>query len=88
MDEDRLETSYEFDQQERHTTLERKAVGVGDRYYNMNPTSAPAIDKGLIGNRLDVCLQYFLDDGITEIFWSQGEVIFLSDGTNIPNKKG
>ena len=48
MDEDRLETSYEFDQQERHTILERKAVGVGDRYYNMNPTSAPAIDKGLI----------------------------------------
>ena len=54
----------------------------------MQPISAPDIDKGLIVKRLDVCLQYFLDDGRTEIFWIKGEVILVSDGTNIPNNQG
>ena len=54
----------------------------------MRLTSAPDIDKILIGERLDVCLQYFLDDGGTELSWIQGEVILVPYGTNIPNKQG
>ena len=54
----------------------------------MQPTSAPAIDKGLIGKRLDICLQYFLNDGGTDLFWIQGEVILVSDWTKITKKQG
>ena len=43
-----LKTSDEFYQQARCTGLERDAVAVGDIYSNMQPTSASAIDKGLI----------------------------------------
>ena len=68
--------------------MERGAVGVVNRYSNMRLTSAPDIDKILIGERLDVCLQYFLDDGGTELSWIQGEVILVPYGTNIPNKQG
>ena len=48
MDSDYLETSDECEQQARRIILEREAVGVGDIYSNMQPTSASAIDKGLI----------------------------------------
>ena len=54
----------------------------------MQPTSFPAIYKGLIGKRLDIYLQYFINNGTTDIFWSQGEVILVLDGTNIPNNQG
>ena len=64
------------------------AVDVGDRYSNMQTTSVPAIYKGLIGIRLDVYLQYFIDDSGTELCWSQGEVILVSYGTNIPKNQG
>ena len=53
----------------------------------MNSTSAPDIDNGLICKRLDVCLQYFFNDGGTDICWSQWEVILVSDGTNIPTNQ-
>ena len=36
-----------------------------------------------IGKRLDVCEKYILDDGGTELRWSQGEVVSVSDGFNI-----
>ena len=54
MDADRLETSDEFEQQARCKILEREAVDVSDRYSNMQPTSAPAIDKVLIRKQMDV----------------------------------
>ena len=79
MDSDCLETSDEFEHQERRTILEREEVGADYRYSNMQPTSAPAIGKYLIGKRLDFFLHYFLDDNGTEIFWSQGEAILVSD---------
>ena len=88
MDEDRPETSYEFEQQARHTILEKEEVGIVDIYSNIQPTSAPSIDKGFIEKRLDICLQYFLDDGGTELRRSQGGVMLVSDGTNIPKKQG
>ena len=56
MDADNIKTRDDFDHNARRKRLEREAVGVGDRYSNMQPTSAPAIDKGLIGKRLEVCL--------------------------------
>ena len=45
MDEDRPETSYEFEQQARHTILEKEEVGIVDIYSKIQPTSAPSIDK-------------------------------------------
>ena len=49
----------------------------------MQPTSMPKIDKTLIGTRLDICEKYDLDEGGSELRWSQGEVILISDGSNI-----
>ena len=67
MDGARLETSDEFEKQARRTIFDRGLVGIGYRYSNMQPTSAPAIDKGLIGKWLDVCLKYFLIGGGTKL---------------------
>ena len=64
-----------------------EAIGVREIYSNMQPTSESAIGKVLIRKRLDVCLQYFLDDGRTEIYWSQEEVILVSYEANIPKKQ-
>ena len=52
-----IEINDKFEHQSRRTILERVSVGFGDRYSKMKLTSVPAIDKGLIGKRLDVCLQ-------------------------------
>ena len=67
-----VETSDELDQQARRTILERDSVGISDRYSNIRHTSVLAIYKGLIGKRMYVSLQYFLDDGGTDLFCSQG----------------
>ena len=42
------------------------------------------VDATLLGTRLDVCVQYTLDAGGVELRWCQGEVIAVSDGTNMP----
>ena len=57
MDTAYLETSGEFDHQERHTRLEREAFVVSNIYYNIQLTSALATDKKFIDIRLDVSLQ-------------------------------
>ena len=62
---------------------EREAAGIGDRFAAIQPMSRPTINKQLIGKRLDVCLIYELDVGGTELRWCQGEVILISDGSNI-----
>ena len=67
MDADYLETSDEFEHQERRTILEREEVGANNRYSNMQPTPTPAIGKYFIGKWLDVCLHYFIDDNGTEL---------------------
>ena len=67
-----LETNDEFDQKERRTGLDREEVGVGNRCSNIQPTSEPAMEKYLIGKRLEICHQYFLNDGGTELCWSKG----------------
>ena len=43
----------------------------------------PVVDKKLIGKRLDVCFKWNLEEGGTELRWSQGEVVDVSDGSNI-----
>ena len=83
-----IENSDEFEHQAMHTGLEREAFGAVDRYSNMQPTSSPTIEKYLIDKWIDVLLQYFIDNGRTEILWIKGEVILLSDETNIPNNQG
>ena len=81
MDVYHLETSDKLKQHARRTRLEREAVGVDNIYSGIQPTSAPSKYKGLIGKCLDVCLQYFLGDGGTELLCIQGEVILVPYGT-------
>ena len=83
-----LENSDEFEHQERHTRLEKEAVGISNRYSNIQPTSVPYIENVLIGKQMDVFLHYFLYDGGTELCWIQGEVILVSYGTKITNNQG
>jgi hypothetical protein len=51
----------------------------------MQPYSQPVVDCSLIGTRLDVCHKYDLSDDSngSQLRWSQGLVILLSDGNNI-----
>ena len=58
-------------------------MGVGDSYTNMQPQSMPKIDSSLVGKRLDICEKYTLVEGSTELRWSQGKVILVSNGSNI-----
>ena len=57
--------------------MESEVVGVGNIYYNIQPTSTLAIYKKFIGKWMNVCLQYVIDDDGNEIYWIQGEVILI-----------
>ena len=62
----------------------RGGAGVGDRYAECQPASRPRVDATLVGKRIDACFCYYLDEGGSELRWSQdGEVLKVSDGTNI-----
>ena len=87
IDADSIETIDEFEQQTRSTILEREEVRVSERYSNMQPTSAPTIDKDLIYKWLGVFLQYFIVDDGTELRLIQGAVILVSEGIKIPKKQ-
>ena len=63
--------------------MERELAGIGDRYSQMQPLSMPVVNKKLIGKRLDVCCEWNLEEGGTELRWSQGEMVDVSDGPNI-----
>ena len=43
----------------------------------------PKVGKTLIGTRLDICEKYDLDEGGSELRWSRGKAILISDGSNI-----
>ena len=62
---------------------EREQKGIGDIYSELQPHSRPNIDKKLVGKRLDICERYELDEGGSELRWSQGEVVKVSDRSNI-----
>lgn len=49
----------------------------------MQPLSMPLVDKRLIRIRLDICFKWNLEESQTELRWSQGEVVDVSNGTNI-----
>ena len=83
IDRARTEMTDEFEAKARSTRAEREAVGVGDRYAEMQPMSRPAVDERLIGKRLDVCVLYNLDEGGSELRWCQGVVTAVSNGSNI-----
>ena len=55
----------------------------------MQPVLISVVNNGLIGQRLDICESYNLDKGGTELRWSQGEVVLVSNGFNIvkPNAR-
>ena len=60
----------------------READGIGDRYAEQQPQVKPTMAQ-LLGKRVDVCCNYDLKEGGSELRWSQGLVILVSDGTNI-----
>ena len=78
-----IDKTDEFEIYGQNLWRERELVGIGDRYTNMQPLSMPLIDNKLIGKRLDVCHTWDLEEGGTELRWSQGEVIEISNGSNI-----
>ena len=43
----------------------------------------PKIDRHLIGKRLEMCESYDLQEGGSELRWSQGKVMLISNGSNI-----
>ena len=57
--------------------------GIGDRISEMQPLSMPAINSRMLGMRLAICEAYDLKKGGIELRWSQGEVVKISNGTNI-----
>ena len=67
----------------RRVRTEREAAGLGDRYSELQPTTRPD-PSTLVGKRLDFCCSYELEEGGSELRWSQGEVLKVSDGTNMP----
>ena len=73
----------DFESNARALRCEREAEGTGGRYSKMQPTIMPPIDKNLIGKRLDICEKYSLDKGGSELRWSQGKVVLVSNGSNI-----
>ena len=75
--------SEKFETAGQNLRVERELAGIGDRYSQMQPLSMPVVDKKLIGKRLDVCFKWNLEEGGTELRWSQGEVVDVSDGSNI-----
>ena len=75
--------SQNFEIAGQNLRVERELAGIGDRYSQMQPLSMPVVDKKLIGKRLDVCFEWNLEEGRTELRWSQGEVVDVSDGSNI-----
>ena len=68
---------------------QRESTGLGDHYAEMQPASMPVVNNKLIGKRLDICECYDLEEGGTELRWSQGKVVLVSNGTNMlkPNAR-
>lgn len=64
---------------------DREARGEGDRYAECQPTARPAVDKGLLGKRLEIYCEYkYLDGDGSEPLWCPGKVVAVSDGSNMP----
>ena len=76
-------THDKFEEQTRCLRDEREINGVGDRYAHIQPMSRPNVDKSLVGKRLDICEKYDLEEGGSELRWSQGVVLSISDGSNM-----
>ena len=72
-----------FEEHARNLKAERELVGVGDSYANIQPQSMLKIDNSLVGKQLDICVEYTLIEGSTELRWSQGNVILASNGSHI-----
>ena len=75
--------SDKFETDWKNEWAERELSGIGDRYSNMQPLSMPSVDKKIIGKRLDVCFEWNLEEGGKELRWSQGQVVNVSNGSNI-----
>ena len=57
---------------------------MGDICAERQQLTAPVVDESLVGRRLEICCDYELKDGSgSEARWCAGEVIAVSDGTNI-----
>ena len=60
--------------------LEEK--GYGDRFADMQQCSSPAIDKNLVGKKIEVLCEYYEEDGTPFFCWAKGVV------EAIPSKGG
>jgi hypothetical protein len=72
-----------FETEAHRIRAEREAAGVGDSCAERQQRTAPPVDATLLGKRLEICCDYDLEEGGSEARWSAGEVIAVSDGTNI-----
>ena len=73
-----------FEAKAHAVRAEREEAGVGDSCAERQQIPSPAVDVSLVGRRLEICCDYQLADGSEwEPRWCAGEVIAVSDGTNI-----
>ena len=83
LDINRQSNTQAFEHNTMNVRNEREALGFGDRYAEMQPTTRPNIDMHLLGKRLEICEKYYLEEGGTDLRLSQGEVVKISNGSNI-----
>lgn len=79
-----LSKGTDFEAEARRVRAEREAAGIGDPRAEKQQQSRPLVDKALLGKRLEICCDYDLDEGGSEPRWCAGEVVLVSDGSNIP----
>eukprot|EP00965_Chrysotila_dentata_P190689 6174039-Pleurochrysis_carterae.AAC.2 len=71
----------------RATKAQREAKGVGDSVQERQPVSAPILDAGMVGKRVEVLFPYSAPGSAQELLWCAGETLFVVDGTNLPRSK-
>ena len=79
LDTQQVSATRVFEIEARRIRRHRESLGVGDRYAECQPFSAPPLDS-LLGKRLDVCCNYVLEEGGSEPRWCLGEVTLVSNG--------
>ena len=52
--------SVKFDHDAQLVRIEREERGHGDRYEQLQPDAMTTINRGFIGNRVDICLNSYL----------------------------
>ena len=56
---------------------------MGGHCESMQPLQRPKVDDTLVGERLEICWNFELEEGGEVLRWCPGEVIEVSDGSNM-----